>query len=136
MVRQNQVRAPAHGEVLADGDAFGLELIHFFDQCSWIHHNTVTDHAGGPSVQNTGWDEMENVGPPFIDDRVPGIGPALIADDDVGIFGQDIDNLAFAFITPLDANDDEITHLRPLRFTPTRKKGSDPTGRSEPRESW
>jgi hypothetical protein len=53
---------------------------------------------------------MKHVGAPLIDDRMPGVGPALIAHNHVGIFGQDIDDLALAFIPPLRADNDKITH--------------------------
>ena len=35
----------------------------------------------------------------------------MIADDDIGITGKDIDDLAFAFVSPLGADDDEISHV-------------------------
>ena len=39
-----------------------------------------------------------------------GIVAALKADDDVGLLGQPIDNLAFALVAPLRANHDNICH--------------------------
>jgi hypothetical protein len=50
------------------------------------------------------------------------IGPALVADDDVGVFGQDIDDLALAFIAPLDADYDEITHCQTVPHRADTKK--------------
>ena len=40
--------------------------------------------------------------------RMPGIIAALITDNDVAFLGQDIDNLAFALIAPLGADQDAI----------------------------
>ena len=37
--------------------------------------------------------------------RMAGVVPALIAGDDIEMFGQEINDLAFAFITPLSADD-------------------------------
>jgi hypothetical protein len=30
-----------------------------------------------------------------------GVGPAAVAYDDIDVLGEDIDNLSFAFVTPL-----------------------------------
>ena len=46
-----------------------------------------------------------------IDDRVPGVGATLIPDDDIGIAGKDVDDLAFAFVPPLRSDDDKISHV-------------------------
>src|SRR6059058_5427397 len=40
------------------------------------------------------------------DDCVPGIVASGVASHDGKIFGEDIDDLAFAFVTPLGADDD------------------------------
>ena len=55
---------------------------------------------------------MKHEGAPIIDDGMPGVGTALIAHNDIGILGKQIDNLALAFITPLCADDyDVLAHL-------------------------
>ena len=40
-------------------------------------------------------------------DRVAGIVPPLVADHDIRFFPQKMDDLAFAFVTPLDTDYDE-----------------------------
>jgi hypothetical protein len=40
------------------------------------------------------------------DDRVPCVMSASVPSHDGEIFGEDIDDLAFAFVTPLGADDD------------------------------
>jgi hypothetical protein len=35
---------------------------------------------------------------------VAGVGAALIADDDLVVFGEDVDELAFGFVTPLQTD--------------------------------
>jgi hypothetical protein len=44
------------------------------------------------------------------DNRMPGIGPALIARDDIGVLAEQIDDLAFAFIAPLRTDNDLDRH--------------------------
>jgi hypothetical protein len=39
---------------------------------------------------------------------MPGIGPAAIADDDVGFLGQEIDDLPFSFVAPLQTDDADV----------------------------
>ena len=39
-----------------------------------------------------------------------GVGSPLEANDDIGILGQEINDLAFAFIAPLGSNHNEICH--------------------------
>jgi hypothetical protein len=42
------------------------------------------------------------------DDGVSGIVSALAADNDIGSFGEVIDNFTFAFVAPLEAGDDGV----------------------------
>ena len=42
--------------------------------------------------------------------RVPGVVPALKADDDVGARRQPVDDLALALVAPLRADDDDVSH--------------------------
>jgi hypothetical protein len=43
---------------------------------------------------------------------VPSVAPALEAHDDVGAIGEHVDDLAFAFVTPLGANNRYDGHNR------------------------
>ena len=55
-------------------------------------------------AQNAGRDQVQDIFLFADENRVPGVVAALGADDDVRLFGQDIDNFAFAFIAPLGAD--------------------------------
>jgi hypothetical protein len=48
---------------------------------------------------------------------MPGIGAALIADDDVVLLGEQIDNFAFGFIAPLQTNNARGRHDGSPRFS-------------------
>ena len=50
------------------------------------------------------------------DHRMAGVIAALIADDRVGLFSQEMDNLPFAFIPPLCADDDDRSVGRAEHF--------------------
>ena len=50
---------------------------------------------------------------PFLaagDDRVPRIGPAVVAADEIGMLGQQVDDLALALVSPLGADDHGRRH--------------------------
>ena len=49
---------------------------------------------------------------PVADDRVAGVVAALEADDDVGVLGEQVDDLALALIAPLGADDHDAWHVR------------------------
>jgi hypothetical protein len=45
-----------------------------------------------------------------------GVVAALEADDDIGVLGKQIDDLAFTFIAPLGADDCDVGHIFILDF--------------------
>ena len=45
-----------------------------------------------------------------MNDGVAGVVAALAADDDVGLLGQNVDDLAFAFVAPLGADQNCVRH--------------------------
>ena len=53
---------------------------------------------------------MEDVFGAVVDDGVAGVVAASSAHDDVGTFGEVIDDFTFSFITPLGADNDDIGH--------------------------
>jgi hypothetical protein len=50
------------------------------------------------------------------DEGVARVVAALEADDDVGIVGEEIDDLSFAFVSPLGADNCDVGHLVILDF--------------------
>ena len=69
----------------------------------------VTTHCT-PGVQDAAGDERELVGLAAGDDRVAGVGPALIANDDVVLLGQQVDDLALGLVAPLQTDDASTRH--------------------------
>jgi hypothetical protein len=47
--------------------------------------------------------------------RMAGVGPAAVSDNNIAVLGEDIDNLPFTFVTPLESNNAMI-HLSPFLF--------------------
>jgi len=53
---------------------------------------------------------MQNVFFTAVDDGVSGVVATLTADDDIGVPGKDVDDLALAFIAPLCADLYRVCH--------------------------
>jgi len=63
-------------------------------------------------MEYPGWDEVKDMFLSLDDDRMAGIGAALIADDDVGVGGVVIDHLRLSLIAPLRADNHRTAHNR------------------------
>ncbi len=48
------------------------------------------------------------------DDGVPGVGPAVVADDEVELVAEQIDDLALGLVAPLQADDARTGHFDPV----------------------
>ena len=90
-----------------DGNAFGFEGFDFLAETDRIHDDTVSDDALF-IPKNAGGNEMEDIFFALGDHGVPGVVSALTANDEVRFFGQEIDNLALAFVAPVEAANDGV----------------------------
>ena len=59
-----------------------------------------------PGAQNAARDELQDELLAADDDGVAGVVTAGVAGDDVELFAEDVDDLAFAFVAPLGAEND------------------------------
>ncbi len=60
-------------------------------------------------MKNPGWDQMQNCFDITDYQSVTGIVPALEAHYSSGVFSQPVDDLAFAFVTPLGSDYHNVT---------------------------
>src|SRR5439155_7610319 len=116
VVRQHQVGSRADDQVVG-GDAPCGERIHLAEQHLGIEGDARPDQAAGLLVEDAGWHQMEGELAHRIDDGVPSIVAALGSYHDVRSTGQQVDDLALAFVTPLATDDGEYRH----RSTPKRR---------------
>ncbi|MEY5013755.1 MAG: hypothetical protein RIS92_113 [Verrucomicrobiota bacterium] len=93
-----------------DGDAFVSEAFDFSGDRDGVEDDAVADDAHFIGAKDSGRDEVQDVFGSSDDDRVTGVIAALGANDDVGVFGEEIDDFAFAFITPLGADENGVCH--------------------------
>ena len=82
----------------------------------WVKYDTVADVTGDAGAGNARRNEVELVNFVADDQRVSGIVPALKTHDAAGAVSQPVNDLAFAFVAPLGANDHYIfCHVIPHR---------------------
>ncbi len=106
------MRAVGHVQLVLGAHPPRLQRIQLGEQLLGIEHHAVAHHAHGA---------LEDARRDLVQDerlslarvhRVPRIGAALIAHDQIGALGEDIDHLALAFVAPLSANHDNTLDLR------------------------
>ena len=123
VIGQDEMRAVADEQVLPDLDPDFAQALDFAHERDRVDHDAIPDDAHFSRAQNAGGNEVQDVFVAALDDGVAGVISALAADDDVGVAGQDIDDLALAFIAPLRADQYRICH-RFLRVKKTRREPS------------
>ena len=75
-----------------------------------IDHHAVAEHARLARMAHARRDQVRDQLLAADHERVAGIRPAAVADDDVGPLGEQVDDLALAFISPLRSDDDDDRH--------------------------
>ena len=83
-----------------------------------MNDHAIADDAVDPLAENAGGNQRELVRHPLMNDRVPRVGPSLIAHDDVVLVAEQVDDLPLGLITPLKTHDARRTHGIPLRSHP------------------
>ena len=106
-------------------DALFLELRDLVDQRLRIDHHAVADDGELAPAHHARGQQRQLVGRAVDHQRMAGIVAALEADDDVGLFGQPVDDLALALVAPLGPDHYHIRHQRSsLRQRPDTDAGS------------
>ena len=110
VVRHDQVRVgadPQPGEV----DALGPQVVELVGEDLRVDHDAVADRARLAGVEDPRRDQVELPLHAVADDRVAGVVAALEADDQIGVLGEQIGDLALALVAPLGADDDDPRHF-------------------------
>lgn len=111
MVRKDQRAGRADAQAFAHWNTLLFQLGDFAHQCIRRHDHTVTDQALNAFAQYAGRNQVQNGFFAIDHQGVTGVVAALIANYRGSMFGQQINDLAFALITPLGAQDyDILTH--------------------------
>ena len=93
-----------------------------------IDDHAIADDSLLAGTHNARRQKRELVGNAVDDERMAGIVSALEANHDVRTFGEPVDNLALALVTPLRTNHHDIRHHIILyiaqRLRPTQTRAS------------
>src|SRR6266545_2939098 len=112
VIRQRQMGPIGYVQLVLGADPPLLERVELGEQLLGIEHHTVSDDTDG-ALQDAGGYlvQHERLALPRVH-RVPGVGAALIAHDEIRALRQHVDDLALAFIAPLSADYDDALRLR------------------------
>ena len=86
------------------------QSIEFFDQTHGVHDHAIADHAHLVRAEDPTGDQVQDVLVLAHEDRMARVIATLSADDHVRLLGEDVDDLAFAFVAPLSADQNHICH--------------------------
>ena len=113
MPRKDEVGSAGHLQPPAR-DTPRFEPVDLLEQCRQIDNDAVGDHGDDVVVQDSRRHELQRV-PLAVDHHgVAGVVAALVAHDVHVLFAQQVDDLGFALVTPLGADDDGDGHARSL----------------------
>ena len=87
-----------------------LEVVELGDQHGGVDDATCADRAR-LALDDPRRDRADLVDLVADDDRVPGVRPTLVAADEVGLSGEQVDDLALALVAPLRADDHSRRHV-------------------------
>src|SRR6185295_8297357 len=107
---KNHVGPIAEHQVVADLDAAGREIVDLLEDAGRIEHHAAGHHALHARRKNAAGDQRKLVSLAAGDDGMPGVAAALVADDDLVLVGQQIDEFAFGFIPPLQTDNASNRH--------------------------
>ena len=98
------MRAVADKQIPVNMHAGRTQRVHFLQEGEGIEYNPIPDYAAAPFAQHAAWDELKDELLALDRDRVSRIMAARIASHDVEALGENVNDLAFAFVAPLRAD--------------------------------
>ena len=98
----------AHAQALAHLHAGFFQLGNFFQQLGRREHDAVADVARHARAHDAAGDEVQRRALAANDQGVARVVPALKAHHALRAFGEPVHQLAFAFIAPLGADDNDV----------------------------
>ncbi len=97
-------------EELGGADGFGLEIGELFEQHGRVDDHAVADHIDRAWVEDARRHDVQLELAVLVQDGVAGVVAPAIADHQACLVGQQIDNVAFAFVAPLGADHSDDRH--------------------------
>src|SRR5438067_1419423 len=100
----------ADDQVFADRNSGGTQPVHFFEQARRINDNTVADNRVQPGLNNAGGQQGEFISSAGTDYSMTRIGAAVVPNDEIMLFREQIDDFTFGLVAPLQADDTGAGH--------------------------
>ena len=88
----------------ADFHTTSFDGLHLVCEVIEVNHHAGTQHTGHIRVEDAGRQQIQDELTLFGDDGMAGVVAALIAGNDVSVFGQQVDDAALALIAPVDSS--------------------------------
>jgi len=128
VVRQDQRTDFRNLQARADIQASGLEFFDFLEQRLGRQHHAVADEAGNAGMHDARRNQPQDGFLAVDPQRMAGIVAALEAHHALDGFGQPVDDLAFAFVTPLGADNHYVLAHCTNRYRVSREIRKSPCG--------
>ena len=109
VIGHDHVGPVGDAQIVPDLDPPVAQPVDLLDQNGRVDDDAIGDHAELLRVENARGDEVHGVSFLAHDHGVAGVGPAVVADDDVVLGRQQVDDLALALVAPLQADDGRVT---------------------------
>ncbi len=93
--------------------------------------DAVADDGLHARAKNAAGDQLQDVLLLADEDGVAGVVAALIARDDVEALGEEVDDLALAFVAPLGAENDDVFHCAQTPYFSVQRDGNVSCSESE-----
>ena len=110
VVRHDQVRGGAHAQA-AGVDLAGAELVQLGQEHAGMDCHARPNDAHCARIEDAGRDQVDGEAALLVDDRVASVGATVAADNQVRVSGEQVDDLAFALVTPMAADDSRYRHV-------------------------
>jgi hypothetical protein len=120
-MRQQELGAQAHADASLEVDAAHAEGVVLLEEPLDVEHHAVAEEAALAVVENARRDLVKDELVVLHLHGVAGVGPALVARDDVDVLGKNVYDLSLPLVAPLAADDDGAAALLGHR-TPTKRR--------------
>ena len=128
VMRQDDVGALTHQQpAFGRNPALG-QRVDLLQEHRRVDDGPLADDARCLLVKNARRDQVQNQLLPVDDQRVAGVCAAGVSDDEVGVRGVEVDDLALAFVPPLRSHNHQCTH----DSFPTRAQENNSSNSSSP----
>src|SRR5437868_774058 len=114
VVREDEVGMIADGEVMvADPDTGRAQRVDLFEKPHRVYDDAVANDGTHVRRQDARREKRQLVGLAIANNGVPRVGATVVADDDMMVGGEQVYDLAFGLVTPLQTDNTGAGHSTP-----------------------